>query len=789
MMLHIGRVHTTHLAVSRQRRTAFGKPKFLTNNGARLHKHVFVVKAALEAGTFLEVDYYRILGLPKGSNREAVRQAYERARTYVFEPGVSPLALSARERLLRVALESLSNVDARRSYDQQGTHTIPMAGYDVAAALLLMQESGAYNYVITNGTIWLNQHKKDEQASSLPEAAADVALAVALARCDKAAADLSGSGERVTPAMEELKAAQVVLQQYNVPCPKLKQEIQESIQELAPRYALEKLSQPLGGGEGPSIREEPLALLRGYLWAPGRTAEEREECMKSARPWLTAGEQVSLYSSLPDDVDLTASELDDTALAFLAEGLIRQQPQLVKRAEEILASLAQGVLYNSTGVQDSVERSVCALLLGDPDRALQLLRLDGDMASADRDVRKFIQSNSADGSDPLPGLCALAETWLKEVLVPSFRDFQEGTVPADRVTLGTWFGSRWVQVYLQVSSTATSAHHQLGSWQLGRQLLDAAASGMNLLRGFASDFTGGAMAQRDSLAPGTVAAAGASRLASSSQTSDLSQVETSPGGRAREGEGYSPSTSYRTPAEGATGNGRRRLSRYSPPPLNLSVAEARELSGGKGEELPVVRLVRGLQGVSVGTGGGPRWLLPLITLTGVLGLALVISGVIRAVRGDSPQVAPLPSSGPSSVSRSPVSSHLALTPSSVKQLVMTWLSTKGEALGPRHDSSSMTSVLSGAMLKEWTEKSDQVRDRGYCWLFSGQDVKVTRLEPLRTPGSDGYQLAEVLVVEKGTMMRGDQVVDQYATSYNMEYAMEPTPQGWKIADSRKPGTS
>lgn len=100
------------------------------------------------------------------------------------------------------------------------------------------------------------------------------------------------------------------------------------------------------------------------------------------------------------------------------------------------------------GSDVTVEMGLCSLLLGETDRALLHLGLKpGATKPPDPDVIAFVTENSPVENDLLPGLCALAEVWLKETILPNYKEINIMTS-----SLGEWFQSPRVSVYLRVIS-------------------------------------------------------------------------------------------------------------------------------------------------------------------------------------------------------------------------------------------------------------------------------------------------------------------------------------------------
>jgi hypothetical protein len=280
------------------------------------------------AAVALPLDYYRALGVARGAARDAIRRAYEQraaAATSSSDPSdpssyyasgqaaappslprdlFSQDALFARAALLRQAVETLSDVDSRKAYDRRAVPASPLPGStaahasavgpvvysvdvsaaDVPGALVLMQEAGGQAAkVAALGDAWLRAH-----ASAFPAEAADVAAAVALARCDLAAEALDAAeaaagtvaGEqgglafRVRPACEQLERALALLRRgAGNRAPQLQQQIAQALDDYAPRLSIELLALPLPG----SAEEEAAAAEAGAAAAAAAVAAKDED--------------------------------------------------------------------------------------------------------------------------------------------------------------------------------------------------------------------------------------------------------------------------------------------------------------------------------------------------------------------------------------------------------------------------------------------------------------------------------------------------------------------------------
>jgi len=144
-------------------------------------------------------------------------------------------------------------------------------------------------------------------------------------------------------------------------------------------------------------------------------------------------------------------EMYDSAMAYIAEGYRSKWPQLIVKAEKVLQRVQVGSYTGVEGGTDvSVEIGLCSLLLGETDRAMLALGLNANSNKVpDRDVLAFVKQNSLTEDDFLPGLCALAEVWLKETILPNYKEINLMTS-----SLGEWFQSPRVSVYLRVSHSS-----------------------------------------------------------------------------------------------------------------------------------------------------------------------------------------------------------------------------------------------------------------------------------------------------------------------------------------------
>jgi hypothetical protein len=126
-------------------------------------------------------------------------------------------------------------------------------------------------------------------------------------------------------------------------------------------------------------------------------------------------------------------EVYSVVLAYVAQGVAFRKPHLITRADTLLSQLQYPNKDPFDEIEFSLERGMCALLMGDLERCHQWLGLDSDSSPhRDQEVVNFVMdvsnshSNGEEGDvvDMLPGLCKLLETWLVQVVFPRSRDTQ-----------------------------------------------------------------------------------------------------------------------------------------------------------------------------------------------------------------------------------------------------------------------------------------------------------------------------------------------------------------------------
>jgi hypothetical protein len=143
--------------------------------------------------------------------------------------------------------------------------------------------------------------------------------------------------------------------------------------------------------------------------------------------------QIDLYTTTPSNIPPELFEVYSVVLAYVAQGVAFRKPHLITRADTLLSQLQDPNKGPSDEIEFSLERGMCALLMGDLEKCHQWLGLDSySSPHRDQEVVNFIMdvtnshsNEEGDVVDMLPGLCKLLETWLVQVVFPRSRDTQE----------------------------------------------------------------------------------------------------------------------------------------------------------------------------------------------------------------------------------------------------------------------------------------------------------------------------------------------------------------------------
>lgn len=422
----------------------------------------------------IPLDYYRILGLPVAASHEQLQQAYRDRLLQLPRREYSQAAIAARKQLIEQAYAVLSDPEQRSVYDtnyfahryeQQlvpndtpphsefpvedifAPHTpiIDVADHLFAGALLILQELGEYELVLTLGNSYLNTSNHEPNNISFR---ADIVLTVALAYLELGREQWQQG--QYESAANSLQSGEQLLSREGIFLG-IRNDILADINKLRPYRILTLLKEPEGTLER---RYLGLKLLQDLLDARGGIDGVRDDgsglslddflrFIQQIRSYLTVSEQQSLFEAESKRPSAVANYL--AVYALIARGFTQRMPVLISQAKQLLQHLAQ------VKPQDVyLEQAISTLLLGQTVEANQALEL-----SQEYEPLEFIREHSQGSPDLLPGLCLYAERWLQTEVFPQFRDLKN-----QQASLKEYFADEHVQAYLEALPNQIVANQQ-----------------------------------------------------------------------------------------------------------------------------------------------------------------------------------------------------------------------------------------------------------------------------------------------------------------------------------------
>jgi len=409
----------------------------------------------------IPLDYYRILGIPFQVSAEQIDLAHADRGRQLPRQEYSQTAIIARQHLLDEAYQVLSAADRRRDYDtqlfdsnplflnpessaenldSQGgevaaasseylTSQITIAPADLVGALLILQELGEYELVIRLAETYL-----DLEPITRPDMILTLALAYGeLSREYWQDKNYEQAASTAAKALTWLEKEQMF--------PQVAREIRHDCDRLRPYRILELLSQEkkpsLARQRGLNLLEEMLAA-RGGIDGPGDDrsglgVDNFLRFIQQLRVYLTQAEQEKIWAKEAQRPSAVGNYL--LVYALIARGFAQKQPAAIVAASERLQQLQKH--------QDvSLERSICALLLGQTEQASTILE-----KSQEQEILNYIKEQSGQSPDLLPGLCRYGERWLQTEVFCHFSDLVE-----EKASLKEYFAEEEVQNYLEALS-------------------------------------------------------------------------------------------------------------------------------------------------------------------------------------------------------------------------------------------------------------------------------------------------------------------------------------------------
>ncbi|GCL49811.1 heat shock protein DnaJ-like [Microcystis aeruginosa NIES-3804] len=406
----------------------------------------------------IPLDYYRILGIPFQVSAEQIDLAHADRGRQLPRQEYSQIAIVARQHLLDEAYQVLSAAERRRDYDAQffdpnplllnpessaenldsqtgevaataaeyPTPQITIAPADLVGALLILQELGEYELVIRLAETYL-----DLEPTTRPDMILTLALAYGeLSREYWQDKNYEQAASTAAKALTWLEQEQMF--------PQVASEIRHDCDRLRPYRVLELLSQE----KKPSLaRQRGLNLLEEMLAARGGIDGQGDDrsglgvdnflrFIQQLRVYLTQAEQEKIWAKEAQRPSAVGNYL--LVYALIARGFAQKQPAAIVAASQRLQQLQKH--------QDvSIERSICALLLGQTEQASTILE-----KSQQPEILNYIKEQSGQSPDLLPGLCRYGERWLQTEVFCHFRDLVDR-----KASLKEYFAEEEVQNYLE----------------------------------------------------------------------------------------------------------------------------------------------------------------------------------------------------------------------------------------------------------------------------------------------------------------------------------------------------
>lgn len=442
----------------------------------------------------IPLDYYRIIGLPLQATAEQIEQAYQDRLRQTPHLEYTQGTLAARKELLDIAYEVLSDPEQRSAYDANyllsnhdlseeevalpqiqseeeealavAPHT-PMLEVDtpqqLLGALLILYELGEYQRVRYLAE-WVLAHPNDafpvlseDQELSSPMQG-DLVLTLALA-CWELGRELWRQGQ-YEAAGEAVENGYQVLLDWDV-FPELRQDMASELDKLCPYRIFELVSQrdrdEASVAKAITLLEEMFEQRGGIDGEipdeSGLDIDEFLHFVQQIRAYLTASEQEELFAKeaqRPSGVGMYLA-----ACSGIARGFAYWDPHSIFRAQRFLQKLEQQHQQPTSTTDVYLEQSICALLLGNTDTAIDQIQKTQETESLAQ-IQAYA-SQAGESPDFLLGLCQYAEQWLNSVLFPKFLDLAHQSP-----SLKDYFASESVQQTLEAFQQEDASQQELG---------------------------------------------------------------------------------------------------------------------------------------------------------------------------------------------------------------------------------------------------------------------------------------------------------------------------------------
>ncbi|NCR41534.1 MAG: DUF4101 domain-containing protein [Microcystis aeruginosa W13-11] len=737
----------------------------------------------------IPLDYYRILGIPFQVSAEQIDLAHADRGRQLPRQEYSQTAIVARQHLLDEAYQVLSDPDRRRDYDaqffapnplllnpesstenldsQEGevaatsaeypTPQITIAPADLVGALLILQELGEYELVIRLAETYL-----DLEPTTRPDMILTLALAYGeLSReywQDKNYEQAASTAAKALTCLEQEQMFSEVAG-----------EIRHDCDRLRPYRVLELLSQEKNPG---LARQRGLNLLEEMLAARGGIDGQGDDrsglgvdnflrFIQQLRVYLTQTEQEKIWAKEAERPSAVGNYL--LVYALIARGFAQKQPAAIVAASDRLQQLQEH--------QDvSIERSICALLLGQTEQAGTILE-----KSQEQEILNYIKEQSGQSPDLLLGLCRYGERWLQTEVFCHFSDLVER-----KASLKEYFAEEGVQNYLEELSgfpdetVPVSVQEKVG---------EPLESEVNVLKTHTPPThlnpVPGATPMRES----------AYSSHSRPQKPSLARVN---------GEGTSSAVpALRAAAQGETLTPYTQGSvvvtaAYRQPALNppRRPSRSRPLAAGNSRQAAPETVKTALVPPKRRRPARRKLRLDRVAILGVglVGTLVVLSlGVKAIVDSQSPLAAlqgeqlpislstpilEIPSANAEVMERTPLDKEKG------KETIQAWLGAKSAAFGSEHQKEPLKEVLTGSALEIWQKRAAALQGNNY-WRYDHQvDVRSVT----NNPKNPNLATVEAIVNEKAMYFHnGKEIVNRsYNESLKVRYDLVRQGDKWLI---------
>ncbi len=718
----------------------------------------------------IPLDYYRILCVPAKATTAQITQAYRDRLSQFPRREHNALAIEARNRIIEQAFEVLSQTETRAVYDHElsgnmfrplvpsrpklpfpgrsasdteleelTAHqpTIDIAEKDLLGGLLLLLDLGEYELVLKWATPYLKgkgKLVKEGKFGAVEIVEQELRLCLALAHWELSREQwLQQHYEQAAISGQKSQELLVDVAQFE----DLQQEIQADLYRLRPYQVLELLARPESETQE---RQWGLQLLQGMLSAragidgqgddqSGLSIDDFLRFIQQLRSYLTVQEQLDLFVAESKRPSAAAAYL--AVYALLAAGFSRRQPDLVVQAQTLLERLGKR--------QDVyLEQSICALLLGQPTEANQLLE-----QSQEQEAIAYIREQSEGAPDLLPGLCLYGEQWLKTEVFSHFRDLRQRREDGS-VSLTAYFADPEVQQYLDdllTEAVPTAAPYPEAD------STSAPTEASPSTPAVAPEET-----QAEKSTPETTAPPHPSRPAKVNSFEDL--VTQTPSTVAP-----APPSPEAPPVTAALDSGPE----ASPAHPKKSMGPLGAIAAIVGSILVVVGLVRILSGLTTQE--------PLqVTLNGEP--PLTIPSLDTAESSNNPD------NGTTTETTPVINEAIAA------EVIQTWFESKAKAFGQNHDLAALENILVEPSLSRWRSSAQSVRSAG---TYRTYDHNLTVETVSFNPDQPNVATVEAQVQEKADYYRanGERDASQsYDSSLRVRYGLVRQGDRWLIQSSQ-----